>query len=181
MDENLNAKLKQLHNPIRLIWLALLVEIIVLIGVGLLLDYLNALGEPVISNRKAISDLSMMLIVVLLFAVLFLKRNLLNPDKLIERAKSKKDAVYNPQWQMIVQEFGPEAEIMVHIVEIIRKYYLVIWSIGNAIVLIGFVGLVVGLPLRQFLIYAVVGLYSLSVNFPVFSMVERCLYRLKIS
>lgn len=179
MEANLQVRLRELYNPIRWIWLALLVEILVLVGIGMLLDYLNVLGGPLFSNRKVISDLSMMVIVILLFVVLFLKRNLLNPDKLIERAKSKKGDVLNPQWQIFVHEFGPEAEIMVHVVGIIRKYYLVIWSIGNAIALIGFVALVLGLPLRQFMIYAVVGLYSLSVNFPVYSMVERCFYRLK--
>jgi hypothetical protein len=49
---------------------------------------------------------------------------------------------------------------------------MVIWSIANLIVMIGFIQYILALQFESFLIYSAVGIFSLAINFPKFTIIE---------
>lgn len=178
MDDNFRSKLRRLHRVNRLLWIAILMDILILSVIAIILWYFNILTEPVLLNLKTFNDISLIIVIVLLFTVMYLKRTYLLPGKIVERANRKELHIEAADVVDFIQEFGKEANIIAKALIIMRRYFMVIWSIANLIVLIGFISFIVSLSLRNFIIYGIVGLYSLLINFPRFSIVEDCYYKI---
>lgn len=178
MDENFKSKLRRIHRVNRLLWIAILTDILIISLIAIILWYFNILSEPVLSSMKTFNDISLIVVVGLLFTVMYLKRTYLLPNKIIERANQKEIHIEAADVVDFIQEFGKEANIMAKALIIMRRYFMVIWSIANLILLIGFISFVLSLNLRNFIIYGIVGLYSLLINFPRFSIVEDCYYKI---
>ena len=174
MDENIRSKLRRIHRVNRLLWNAILIDIVIISVIAIILWYFNILSKPVFYNLKTFNDITLIIVIILLFMIMYLKRTYLQPVKIIDRANQKQLHIETPDVVDFVQEFGKEANVIAKALIIMRRYYMVIWSIANLIVLIGFVSFILSLYLNNFIIYGVVGLYSLLINFPRFSIVEDC-------
>jgi len=178
MDENFRSKLRRIHRVNRLLWIAILAEILILSVIAVSLWYFNILTEPVLTNLKTFNDVSLIIVIILLFTIMYLKRTYLLPDKIIDRAGRKELHLESADVADFIQEFGKEANMIAGALIIMRRYFMLIWSIANLIVLIGFISFIVTMSLRNFMIYGIVGLYSLLINFPRFSIVENCYHKM---
>jgi hypothetical protein len=178
MEDNFRSKLRRIHRVNRILWNAILADIIILSIIALILWYFQILTEPVLYNLKTFNDISLIIVVLSLFTIMYLKRTYLVPSKIVDRAKRKELHIEASDVIDFIQEFGKEANLIAKALIIMRRYFMVIWSIANLIVLIGFIAFIVSLSLRNFVIYGIVGLYSLLINFPRFSIVEECYYRI---
>ncbi|MBN1408899.1 MAG: hypothetical protein JW956_13965 [Calditrichaceae bacterium] len=178
MDENFRSKLRRIHRVNRILWTAILADILILSVIALLLWYFEILTEPLLHNIKMFNDISLIAVIILLFTIMYLKRTYLIPDKIVERAKRKELQIGSADVVDFIQEFGKEANMIAKALIIMRRYFMLIWSIANLIVLIGFISFIVSMSLRNFIIYGIVALYSLLINFPRFSIVEDCYYNI---
>ena len=178
MEENFRSKLRRIHRVNRILWNAILVDILLLAVIAVILWYFKILTEPVLYNLKTFNDISLIVVIILLFTIMYLKRTYLLPSKIVDRAKRKELHIEAADVVDFIQEFGKEANMIAKALIIMRRYFMVIWSIANLIVLIGFIAFIVSLNLRNFIIYGIVGLYSLLINFPRFSIVEDCYFKI---
>ncbi len=174
MDEAFRQKVRNLYRVNRLLWYAVLSGIITLLLVGFLLSYSNSITPESPTNHGALGNVLFILSVILLFIVFHMKRTYLDPQKLVWRAQKKTLQITSVDLADFISQFGEEADTMAKTLILLRRYYMVIWSIANLITLIGFIEFVVTGNLRILGIYGIVGLYSLLINFPSFRIIERC-------
>jgi len=137
-----------------IIWLAIIIGMMVLIGLTYFLDQSNTF-EPITDTLK-VKNVLFALILISALAVLFLKRSFLDFNKIYDKIKLSEN-------QQIKSAFFNK----------LRSNYIIIWAISESIILLGFVEYVLLCNFQSFLLYAVVGLYAISVNFPRKSLFER--------
>lgn len=178
MEENFKSKLNPIYHKLKLIWWLFFVEILILFIIVAVIKYFNLYGVPLLSNLKVFNNISLIIVVILLFSVIYLKRMYLNPEKLVDKARRQKSEPNRSVHNNFLAEFGSAGDMILKIVSILRKYYLLIWSIANFIVLLGFASFILSFITNTFITYGIVGLYSLVINFPGLSIIERCYYKI---
>jgi hypothetical protein len=142
-----------------IIWVAIIIGMLILIGVTYLLDQSNTF-QPVAETLE-VKNVLFALILTSALAVLFLKRSFLDFNKIYSKIKSsdnqeKKSVFFNK----------------------LRSNYIIIWSISESIIILAFVEYILIVKFDSFIIYAVIGLYAIVVNFPRKSLFEKHLHLL---
>ena len=137
-----------------IIWLAIIIGMIMLIGITYFIDQANTF-QPIAESLE-VKNVLFALILISALAVLFLKRSLLDFGKIYSKMESlnsaeKKSAFFNK----------------------LRANYIIIWAISELIIVIGFVEYVLICDYKSFLLYAIIGLYAIAVNFPKKSLFEK--------
>ena len=178
MNENYIVKLRKIHRVNLLIWGSILFGIIVLAVIAIVFKNLNIVTEPVIYNLRQLDNLMLLITIFLLFFIFYLKRNYLTPIKIIEQAEKKDLNLEQGDAAELVNEFGKEAEKLAKALILMRRYYIFVWVTAELIVLLGFLEYILALYFKGFLIYVIVGMFSLAINFPLFSKIERCYLKL---
>ena len=178
MSEVFLEAIKKIHVKNRFFWAIVLADIIIFGLLVALFDYIGFPGESFVKNHKVINDFSLILIIATLVIIMILKRNFLVPDKLIKKARVKELSGTINELADFRKEYGSKADHLLQVLRILRRYYFLIWSLINFVVLIGFLVFLLSSEIRPFLIYGIVALYALIINYPFFSIVERCYYRI---
>jgi len=96
----------------------------------------------------------------------------LTPKKLIIRAAKKKMSYGTGDIADLVTEFGDDAVQLAKTLIIMRRYFMLVWSIANIILVFGFIAFILASQFQTFLIYSVVSIYSTIINFPFFRLIE---------
>lgn len=175
MDVNFRAKLRRIHRINRLLWASIFAGMIGVVFITLVLKFFNIITEPVsVGNERMIDQIMLIITVLLAFLILYFKRTYLLPEKLVLRAKSRELNIEPGDVTDFIQEFGKEGDLMAKSLIIMRRYFMVIWSIANLIVIVGFIDYILALQFRSFIVFSIVGFYSMLINFPMFSLVEKC-------
>jgi hypothetical protein len=100
--------------------------------------------------------------IVMLIAILFLKRTVFSPDKIIRNARNLA---------------GSDAEAFV--LNKIRRNYLIVWALAELVCLLGFFNFIMLADFQNYLIFAIVSLYSLIVNIPREALIVQSMDMLK--
>ncbi|RLD15634.1 hypothetical protein DRI50_03860 [candidate division KSB1 bacterium] len=175
MEEQFRQKLRNLYRVNRILWYAVLLGILILMAVGYVLHATNAITPQTVGHRgDNVSTVFLIIALILLYIVFHMKRTYLTPKKLIWRARRKKVDLTGPDVVDFIAEFGERADVLVKTLMLLRRYYMVIWSIANLITLLGFVEFVISGQFRVLATYGIVALYSLLINYPSFKLIERC-------
>ena len=153
MDEE--QSLQNFHRINITIWIAIISFIIILTLVAFLIDSSDTL-KP-IEGADLINQIIFILAVVLASAILFFKRSLFMPAKILKKIGSK-----------------PGSEQKDLCLKRLRINYLIVWAMGEAICVLGFVNYIFTVDRQYFLVFAVVGLYSVLINMPRMSLLENC-------
>lgn len=172
MNLDFTQRLRKIHRVNRVLWLSVLAGMLVLIVVALLLKYSGIVTGALLQGNPQFDNLMLMLTVGLLFLIFFLKRNYLIPKKLISRATKKNISFGAGDIADLVIEFGDEAVQLAKTLIIMRRYFMLVWSIANIILVFGFIAFILASQFQTFLIYSVISLYSMGINFPFFSLIE---------
>lgn len=150
------------HKLNRILWLAVFMGIILLLAIGFILQSISFFPASG-AAAPGLSNLFLMLTVVLLVAVILMKRSLLYPPKLA--GKVLNDLTMNKD---IPKPIPPQKMFSKAVLKL-RRYYLVIWSIADLIAIIGFVEYALTGNFGNYFIYIVVAVYSLAINYPAYS------------
>lgn len=150
--------MQNFHKTNLTLWIAVLSGVIILSAVVYYL-YLSETMQP-IPDSQDVAQIMFVAAVVLAIAILFLKRSVFSPIKVVEHAKGR-----------------PDAEIFV--MNKIKRNYIIVWGIGELICLLGFFNFIMLADIQNYMIFAVVSIYSLLVNMPRESLHIQALAMLK--
>ncbi len=152
--------LKQYHKVNVLMWGSILVFVIILTLLAYFLDSMDTL-RPV-ENAIQINQILFLIAVILAFGILFLKRSLFNPKKLIETPFEKS---LEEKTNLVLAK--------------LRKNYIIVWALGEAIGILGFVNYFLTADPQYLLVFVVVSAYSILINMPRIAVAERCIELVK--
>jgi len=179
MEDQLREKLQANYRINKILWMAILADVFILAVIVFVFDHLNILTEPLISNINAFNNISLIVVIVLLFTIMLMKRSFLLPSGLVEKAKKNNLIVNEADISDMQAELAETGKLLFKVQSLLRRYFLIIWSIANFVVLLGFLTYILTLNRWNFVVYAIVGLYSLSINYPRFGIIEDCYYYFK--
>lgn len=176
MDNSVfQQKIRNIHRQNRVLWLSVLAGMIMLIIVTFLLRFNGVIGETMLSTRPRLENTLFLITVALLFLSFYLKRHYLVPAKMVERAAKKEIAFSAGEMGDLVETFGDEGKMIAKVLILMRRYFMLVWSVANILLLFGFISYLLAGQFQTFLIYALIGLYSMVINFPAYSFIEKCL------
>ena len=136
------------HKKNFLIWTSVLVGMLILVTVVYFL-HSSAVFEPVADSRSY-GQIFFIVAIIFASAILILKRSILLPEKVVTRL-SKENVPEKPVGLLLSR---------------IRFNFLIIWTLAEAILLTGFINYILTADFNNFMILAVVALYSLVINIP---------------
>ena len=152
--------LRQYHKVNILMWGSILAFVIILTLLAYFLDSMDTL-QPV-ENAIQINQILFLIAVILAFGILFFKRSLFNPKKLIETPFEKS---LEEKTNLVLAK--------------LRKNYIIVWAMGEAIGILGFVNYFLTADLQYLLVFVVVSAYSILINMPRIAAAERCIELVK--
>lgn len=148
--------LKSYHRVNIFIWLSILIFIVILTMVTFMLD--EAMTFIPVESAAQVNQVMFLLAVVIAFAILFFKRSLFVPGKIAE----------------VPFELATEEKNSI-VFKRLRKNYIIVWAMGEAIALMGFINYVLTADRQYFMVFAVVSLYSVLINIPRIAIAEKCI------
>ena len=149
------ADLKEYHKINVIIWGSIISFVVILTVLAYILDGMNAL-QPA-ENAAQINQILFLIAVFIAFGILFFKRSLFNPKKLIEVPFEKS---LEEKTSLVLAK--------------LRKNYIIVWAMGEAIGILGFVNYSLTTDFQYLLVFSVVSIYSILINLPRFAAAERC-------
>ncbi len=173
----LREKVRKIHRVNRLLWLAVLSGMLVLTVVAFIFYYFK-LVEWNPNAYRNFDRIVYLVVLFLLFLIFYLKRHYLEPNKLVERVKNRQVVINIEDMADLLQQFGSEYDLLARALTLTRRYLMLIWSVANLILIIGFIYFLMTGLLKAYLIYALIAIYSIAINFPAFSYIERCYIKL---
>ncbi len=174
MELEFRQKVRNLYRVNRVLWISVFSGVVMLLLVGYLFYYWDTIPGDQTSTTTGLGNVVMMVAIGLLFIVFHMKRTYLDPRKLVWRAKNKKLQITSVDLADFIAQFGQTADTMAKTLILLRRYYMVIWSIANLITLLGFIEFILSGQIKVLLVYGVVSIYSLLINYPSFKIIEQC-------
>jgi hypothetical protein len=159
-----------------MLWVVTLVGMLILSFFVIIFNHYGIISQPSVINVANFDNLTMGIILILTILILFIKRNYLMPKKIIERARKKDLSIIPDDVRDLLQEFGDDGDLMAKALIIMRRYFMLIWSVANLIIILAFIDYIVALRFESFWIYSVVALYSMVINYPKFDTIEALHY-----
>jgi len=177
MEENMRDTLRRIHRVNRTLWLGIMSGVLVLTVISFFFYVGGILDSAVVNPRHPVNQALMFLVFALLLLIMYVKRHYLQTGKIVERAQRRELSITAADVTDMVAGFGKETNLLAKALIIMRRYYMVIWSAADLIVIIGFIQYILTMSFRSFVIYATVGILSLLINFPRFTIIENLFYK----
>jgi len=155
-----DGSVKQFHKINVILWGSILLFVVILTLLAYLLDSMNTL-RPV-ENAAQINQILFLMAVLIAFGILFLKRSLFNPNKLIETPFEKS---LEEKTSLVLSK--------------LRKNYIIVWAMGETIGILGFINYSLTIDIQYLLVFSVVSIYSILINMPRLAVAERCVELVK--
>lgn len=171
------AKLRHIHRVNRILWSSILGGMLVLGLVGVFFYYMKLIQwQPLLLHK--VDQFLFLLAIVLVVLIFYIKRHYLDLHKLIERAGVRPVNLSAADAADFMEEFDANATLLVKTLMLMRRYFMVIWSIANLILIVGFIYFVISGLFKTFLMYLIIAVYVMLTNFPSFKLIERCYIRI---
>ena len=152
--------LKQYHKINVILWGSILIFVIILTLLAYFFDSMNTLRA--LEGAAQINQIMFLIAVVLAFGILFFKRSLFNPKRIIETPFEKS---LEEKTNLVLSK--------------LRRNYIIVWAMGEAIGILGFVNYIMTTDLQYLLVFSVVSVYSIIINIPRIAIAERCIELVK--
>ncbi len=139
-----------------IIWITILLGMMIMCIVTYVLDSSQTFIP--VQETKQVKNVLFLMALILAISILFLKRSVFVSKKIVEKLQS---ASNENREQLLLAR--------------LRKNYIIVWILGEMILFLGFIEFVFIVDFNSFLIYAVVGLYAVVINFPRRALVAKSL------
>jgi hypothetical protein len=173
MHTNLISISRQFNRVNILIWLAILIGTLTLVLISFLLWRSGSIGKAIPAEATFQNGI-FIFVVGFLFVLAFFKRTRLIPERIVAKAGKERGKMLPAPLTGLMIEFGEPGALFGQALLLMRKYYLIIWTLAEFAVLGGFILFIITLQFRTFAIFAVAGIYPLIINFPAISLIEKC-------
>lgn len=177
----LQQKIRNVHRQNRVLWFSVLAGMIMLVLVTFILRMTSGLEQSNVMINPKMENFLFLLTLGLLLLIFYLKRHYLVPSKMVERAAKKNINISGAEMVDLVETFGDETRMIARVLILMRRYFMLVWSVANILLLFGFISYLLAGQFQTFLIYALIGFYSMIINFPAYSFIEKCLVLLNIN
>jgi len=174
MNQKVYDKLRHIHRVNRVLWTSVLSGMILLFIITFIFKYNGYISAVTLSANPQLENMMLLFTIGLLFLIFYLKRHYLVPRKLIDRAEKKEISYGTGDIADFKEEFGEDVSIIAKALILMRRYFMLVWSLANIVLLFGFIAFILAGQFQTFLIYVVVSLYSMFINFPSFALIEKC-------
>jgi len=168
MHVSVKHELIGFHQKSRTMWFAILAGIISLIILVVIFHFAELFKDPLVKDLKSMNQLFLFIVFALAFLIIILKRIFFAPSQLVSAARRK---AYK---QGGGQDTEAKRKTLRYALDRIHTFSLVLWVLADLIVIAGFLSYIFMLSFQTFIIYAVVGLYSLLINYPKYGLLEAC-------
>lgn len=166
MDEVLKASVYEEYKKTRMIWFAIMGGMLSLVVMTVIFHQMALFTRPEDIDAFLINRVFLMIVFFSALLVILLKRIVFIPSKLVARIKKRFMDNYTGS--------AKRDSMLKDIVLRIRMLQIIIWGLADLIVMIGFVNYVLLQTFQTFLVYSVVGIYSMAINYPTFVLIEQC-------
>jgi len=150
-----DINLKQYQKTNILIWVSIISFVIILTLLGYFLDRSGSMMPA--QSAAQINQVMFLLAVVIAFGILFFKRSLFNPNRIVDDSLDRSTA------EKVNQTLTG-----------LRRNYVIVWALGETIGIIGFINYMITIDTQYLLVFSVVSIYSILINMPRISLAERC-------
>lgn len=174
MNQEFYNTLRQIHRANRVLWMSLFSGMSILVITALIFKLGGLFQAQTPSLDSKTDNVILLFTLALLFTVFYLKRHYLVPAKMVARAQKKELSYGSGDIADFYAAFGENTATLSKTLIIMRRYFMLVWSIANVILLLGFIVFITAGQFQTFLIYAVISAYSMSINFPSFKIIEQC-------
>ena len=137
-----------------IIWGAIIFGMLMLIGITYYLNQTNVFEQ--IEYALEVKNILFILILMSALAILFLKRSFLDFQKIYDKIKGTQSS-----------------EKKIAFFSKLRSNYIIIWAIAESIILIGFVEYILLCDFQSFMLYSIIGLYAIGINYPRKSIFDK--------
>ena len=155
VNDNL-PDLKVFHRSLIFIWVAIISSVVIITLLAFTMQTMNVVTAT--PQAEAINQILFLIAVAIAFAILFFKRSLFLPEKIISTLPDNSPAV---KTDFVLMR--------------LRRNYITVWALGEAIALLGFIDYIFTGNNQYFLVYTVVSVYSVLVNMPRLIIAEKCI------
>ena len=139
--------MQNFHKTNMTLWGAVLGGVIIL---SMVVYYLHSSASvTALPESQDVAQVMFFAAVILAIGILFLKRSVLAPAKIVKSAKNLSEESAE---QFVISK--------------IRRNYIIIWAMAELICLLGFFNYIMLADIQNYLIFAVVSIYSLLINMP---------------
>ncbi len=172
MDDNLKEKLEKIHQKNRLVWGAVLSGVIILILASMLFFFFNIINPlPIVDPQKA-DNITMFIILVFIIAIFYIKQSILTPVKLYEKSKNPKLKL-SDQLSSLLRTGDGKSETFLKCIQLYNRNILIIWFLADLVIVTAFVSFILAPILNKIVMYGLVSLFSLLINFPSFTVYNK--------
>ena len=173
MDENIKKQLQAFNRISLILWGAILTGVVILMVVAYVIRTQEYFTDPVLLDEPGMKNIIMIVTIALLFLIIVLKRTFLIPEKIVARARRQTQPITGGDLASLMHQYGANGDLLAKSILLLRRFQLIIWAIAEAIVMIGFVVFMLTAQFQNFIMYSVIGLYSLLINYPSFALIGR--------
>lgn len=168
MNTSVKNELLEFHQKNRITWFAILAGMLTLVILVVVFHTMDLFRAPLTSKLGMYNQLFLFVVFALAFLIIILKRIFFAPSQLVSAARRKAHR------QKVEDDAEGRRQILRFALQRIRVFSLILWVLADLIVLVGFFSYLFLLSLQSFMIYAIVGLYSLAINYPRTGLLESC-------
>jgi hypothetical protein len=173
MDDKLSSDLKSVLLKTRITWGVVLAGMIGLIVVSITLYSFNVIDHLPIVHPKKADNITLFVILALILAIFYIKQTILSPAKLIEKSKKQKVVLNFPYADFLQNDADEKRILFLKCIQILDRNMLIVWFLADLVVLSAVVNFILAPILNKLIMYSVVGLFSLLINFPNFSLYKK--------
>lgn len=142
-----------------ILWGAILTGIVILSIIVFILDQSQTFTPiPVARN---VNQILFIVAVIAAFGILILKRSIFLPHKIVAYAVKNNN---EDKTQIILNR--------------IRRNYILVWALAEVICLIGVFNYIFTVNFQTYLVFAIVSIYSVVINFPRQNLADQCIEQL---
>ena len=175
MDDQLELGLQNIIKKNRIVWGAVLAGMIGLLLLSIALYYFKVIDPiPIVHPQKA-DNITLFVILLFILIIFYIKQTILSPAKLIGKAK-KPNVALNNLLANLSQSADEKRTLFLKCVQILNRNVLIVWFLADLVVLTAVVNFILAPILNKLIMYSLVGLFSLLINFPNFNLYKK-IYR----
>ena len=138
-----------------IIWLTIVSSIIILSIVVFILNYFEI--DKVFDGQLFIEKILFIIAIAIALTIIIFKRSIFLPANIV---KNVRDDAESRRVEILLAK--------------IRRNYIIVWSLGELIAIIGLIDYIFFVHLNSYLVYFVVSIYSVLINIPKLEKVEKC-------
>lgn len=172
MNDEIESGLKGIFEKYKLLWFAVFFGMIILIIISVLLSYFEIiLPIPVVDPFMA-DKITLIALFVLVIVIFFVKRTYLVAPKIVEKGRSSKRIIDQGMFTFL-EVNNEKHNLLAKSVLVANSMILFVWLLADMIILVAFVHFILVPFIKTFILYSLVGIYSLIVNFPSFKLYKK--------